>query len=56
MGRRIATLVDSEMEAGNHSVSWLGRDDKGRRVGSGTYFVQFRAGAVKDTRKLMLVK
>jgi len=56
MGRRVATLVDANLAAGRHSVSWQGQDESGRRVASGTYFVQFRAGDVRETKKLMLVK
>lgn len=38
LGRRVCTLWDQFTESGTHSVSWDGRDDSGRSVGSGTYF------------------
>jgi hypothetical protein len=37
LGREVARLIDSEMEAGNHSVRWNGRDRNNVLVGSGVY-------------------
>jgi hypothetical protein len=42
-GRRVANLFDGEREAGAHVLSWGGRDDAGRPVASGVYFVRLRA-------------
>ncbi|MGH2571168.1 MAG: FlgD immunoglobulin-like domain containing protein, partial [bacterium] len=42
-GRRVAKLLDGERDAGAHVLSWSGRDDAGRRVASGVYFVRLRA-------------
>lgn len=55
-GRRVATLVDARLPAGPHTARWEGRDDRGRPVNSGVYFVQLRSPEGVQTRKMMLVK
>jgi hypothetical protein len=39
-GRVVRTLVDGTREAGVHDLAWDGRDDAGRRVGSGVYLMR----------------
>ncbi|MCA9757736.1 MAG: hypothetical protein KDA27_18185 [Candidatus Eisenbacteria bacterium] len=39
-GRRIATLVRTEMAAGRHAVAWDGRDDRGESAPQGVYFAK----------------
>jgi hypothetical protein len=55
-GQLVRTLLDRDLEAGEHSVTWYGRDETGRRVATGTYFYQLRAGDFREVRKLTLVK
>ncbi len=55
-GRKVATLADGTFSAGAHQVEWQGRDDKGRPMPSGTYFVQVATGENRDTRKISLVR
>lgn len=55
-GRRVRTLVREKLTPGLHSVNWNGRDDAGRQMPSGVYFVNFKAGAVNQTIKVLLVK
>ncbi|MBN2565322.1 MAG: T9SS type A sorting domain-containing protein [Candidatus Eisenbacteria bacterium] len=55
-GRRVATLVDEVRAAGEHTVEWLGRDDSGRSVASGVYFVRLVANEKSATRKVTLLK
>ncbi len=49
-GRRVRELLRGEISAGHHVVPWDGRDDDGRRVASGTYFLRlgWRGGAACD--------
>ena len=44
-GRRLATVLDREIEAGVRHVSWSGRDDGGRAVASGVYHYRLTVGA-----------
>ncbi len=39
-GRRIRSLMDSSLPAGDHSVQWNGSDDAGRRVSPGVYVAE----------------
>jgi len=55
-GRRVATLVDGEMPAGSHTVTWHGRDDRGQLVSSGMYLYKIDAGPLQATRRMMLMK
>ena len=55
-GRRIATLINESKEAGPHEVKWSGRDDDGRLMPSGVYFYRLEAGAINETRHMVLIK
>ncbi len=55
-GRLVRTLVDQDLPAGPHTVSWRGADDHGRQLASGVYVCRLRAGETVATRKLNLVK
>jgi hypothetical protein len=37
-------------------IRWDGTDQSNRQLGSGVYFVKFRAGDFKDTQKLLLIR
>jgi hypothetical protein len=39
-GRRVRTLLDRLMTRGGHLVGWDSRDDRGRQVATGIYFVR----------------
>ena len=55
-GARVRTLFDGEDGPGSHEEIWDGRDQDGRRVPSGSYFVRLEAGGAADTRKVALIK
>jgi FlgD Ig-like domain len=55
-GERIASLVDRALDAGEHTAAWDGRDETGRRVGSGVYFYRLCAGGRADVRKAILLR
>ncbi len=55
-GRKVATLVNDNRDAGNYEVNWMGRDDKGQLVASGTYFYRLDAGTYSQVRKMTLMK
>ncbi|TET21300.1 MAG: T9SS type A sorting domain-containing protein, partial [Candidatus Cloacimonadota bacterium] len=56
-GRVVKTLnilpVDGRQQT---AVTWNGRDDGGKELPSGVYYLKFAAGEYKTTRKLLLVK
>jgi hypothetical protein len=51
-GARVRTLARGAHAAGRHTVNWDGRDDAGRPVRGGVYFVRLRAGAYEGRLKL----
>lgn len=55
-GRLVRTLVDAVLPAGEHRQAWLGRDDAGREVASGTYLARLQSTTGGTTAKLMLVR
>ena len=56
LGREIATLVDSPMQASEHTVTWDGTDARGLTVSSGIYFIRMEAGAFTAMRKVTLMR
>jgi len=55
-GRKVATILDEELPAGPHAVTWNGRDQGGKQVASGTYFYRLEAGIFLETRRMLLLK
>lgn len=56
LGQHVKVLVDNEMNAGVHSVTWDGTDNSGRTVASGVYFYKLRAADFTATKKMMMLK
>jgi flagellar hook assembly protein FlgD len=56
LGRKVWGLVNEPNDAGWHTLIWDGRDDSGRRVPSGTYFLRLEGGEYTATRKLCVVR
>ena len=55
LGRHVRTLYRGRQEAGQHAVTWDGRDDAGRRVASGTYLCRMQAGARTSVQSLIML-
>jgi len=55
-GRVVKTLQNGRQERGNYTVSWDGRDDRGRTVANGVYFYRVDAPGLRDTKKAVLTK
>ncbi|MBM3331865.1 T9SS type A sorting domain-containing protein [candidate division WOR-3 bacterium] len=55
-GRAVRTLCASSMKRGAYSVTWNGRDDRGRSIATGVYFVRLNAGDYRATEKVVLQK
>ena len=54
-GARVRTIHTGSMSAGRHLESWDARDDAGRTVGGGIYFVRLNAGAYRGTWKTVVM-
>jgi hypothetical protein len=54
-GARVRVLVDEELPAGAATRAWDGRDEHGRAVPAGLYFVRFAAEGRADRTRLVLL-
>lgn len=55
-GRMVRLLMDQDQAAGTHLVRFDGRDDRGRTLASGRYFVQAETPYQKDVSPITIVK
>lgn len=55
-GRRVATLVDRPLPAGDGRVEWDGRDNAGHAVASGVYFYRLDVPGSSDSRPMVLLR
>jgi len=55
-GRLVRTIVSSTHEPGFHTYTWNGRDDSGRRVGLGLYFVRLESPRGDLVRRSVIVR
>jgi hypothetical protein len=54
-GRRLRTLANGSFPAGPTRLRWDGRDDGGKRVAAGVYFVSAKTGSGSATRKVVRI-
>ena len=55
-GQLVTTLVNDTLPAGNHTVSWQGRNSNGQSAASGLYFLRLQADGQTHMRKALLLK
>jgi len=56
-GQKIKTLVNNDLDKGNHSVVWNGIDESGKIVSSGVYFYKLSVnGKSKSVKKCLILK
>ncbi len=53
LGRRVRQISVGTMGEGSHALIWDGRDDRGRKVVSGIYYVVARVGQKQAVRKVV---
>lgn len=56
LGRLVRRVADGEFAAGAHAVEWNGRDERGRDVAPGIYFLRLQAAGVETAQKLTIVR
>ena len=55
-GRRIRNLVSCQHLPGNYSALWDAKNNSGRQVAQGLYYITFSTGAYTSTKKLVYLK
>jgi len=56
LGQVVNTLVDEFLQAGNHSVTWDGKNEQGSDVASGVYFYRLKASSYESIMKMTLLR
>lgn len=55
-GRRLRVLLDGTVDAGDHAVTWNGRDESGRALPTGSYVARLETGGMAVTTRLSLLR
>lgn len=55
-GQKICTLINADIPAGAHVLTWNGTDKTGKAVGSGVYILEIKCGKIEKTIKLDLLR
>ncbi|MBD3170407.1 MAG: T9SS type A sorting domain-containing protein [candidate division Zixibacteria bacterium] len=56
MGQKVSTINAGSLDAGYHTFTWNGFDNRGNETPSGVYFYRVTAGEFNETKRMMLVK
>ncbi|HDP97979.1 MAG TPA: T9SS type A sorting domain-containing protein, partial [bacterium] len=56
LGKKVRTLVNSNLPAGYHSAHWDGKSDTGIQVSSGLYICVLKGHQNSQKTKIILVK
>jgi len=56
LGTEVCRLADAYQETGYYSLIWDGKDNLGQEVASGVYFIEMKAGAFMELKKLTVFK
>jgi hypothetical protein len=55
-GRMLKVLADEEQSSGVHSIYWNGRDDTGKQLSSGVYFLNLKAGEFSVIDRIVILR
>ncbi len=55
-GQRVKKLVNAKQAKGEQVMQWDGKDDNGKQVTSGIYFVHIQQGSLHRSHKMILVR
>jgi hypothetical protein len=55
-GRKIHTLINRSLKHGEYVITWDRKDDQGRNVSCGIYFIKFETSIYEKTEKAILLK
>ncbi|MEO0138184.1 MAG: S8 family serine peptidase, partial [candidate division WOR-3 bacterium] len=56
MGRKVRTLIDKDVKPGEYELIWDSKDDAGRQLGAGVYFVKLAADGFDKVEKVVLLE
>lgn len=56
LGREVATLINNQQNAGNHTIQWNGTNNSGNNVSSGIYIYKLETDSFNDAKKMILLR
>jgi len=56
LGQEVCVLLNHDMSAGYHKISWDGRNNHGRLVSSGLYIFRIKTSGFTASRKMLMIK
>lgn len=56
LGQQVAVLWEGTLGAGPHRLRWDGRDQQGRRLGSGVYFYRLQGDSRVQVKRMVLLR
>ncbi|MCD6117076.1 T9SS type A sorting domain-containing protein, partial [bacterium] len=56
LGKKIRTLVDDYVQAGQHQIIWDGKNDNGIQVSTGIYYYIMQSGSFRSMKKAVFMK
>lgn len=56
LGQKVVSLLNEEKPAGDYSISWNGKNERGIKVNTSVYFIRMKAGNNTFTKKIALLK
>jgi hypothetical protein len=56
VGRLVKKLINTDVKSGYHIVRWNGKDENGRNIVNGIYFVKIESAGKVKSAKVMLIK
>ena len=55
-GQKVKALLDRNLKAGMHTVSWNGSDDYGKRLMPGIYTCELKVSGFREVKKMLLLR
>jgi hypothetical protein len=56
LGRKVSTVLNDFLPAGEHSVIWDGRSENGESMATGVFFYRLQSASFDETKRMLLVK
>ena len=56
LGQKMRTLYAGTLQPGKHVLQWDGRDDRGGKAATGTYFYRLKVEGKTQVRRLLLLR